>query len=103
MTVSRQMLGVGNVACAVLITDNLHPSTHHGYWTSIPTWLCSTHLLRGPLAAASMEACRTELLGRVDNTVNAAQAGMPRVFDDHVHQQVQGFIGFLTRDGSRYR
>lgn len=48
-------------------------------------------------------ACRDELRRRVARTLSAAQRDMPLVFDDHVHAQVQGFIDFLTRNGSRYR
>ena len=65
--------------------------------------LCRTHLLRGPLASTNEEGVKRELLARVDNTLQAAQKDMSHVFDDHVHNQVQGFIAFLTRNGNRYK
>lgn len=66
-------------------------------------FVCRTHLLRGPLASTNEEDVRCELLARVDSTLQAAQREMPLVFDDHVHNQVQGFIAFLTRNGNRYK
>ena len=65
--------------------------------------LCRTHLLRGPLASTNDEGIRRELLARVDSTLQAAQRDMPSVFHDHVHNQVQDFVGFLTKNGSRYK
>ena len=65
--------------------------------------LCRTHLLRGPLISTSEEGVRRELLARVVNTLQAAQRDMPNVFDGHVHDKVQGFIGVLTRNGIRYK
>ena len=65
--------------------------------------ICRSHLLRGHLPNTSEAACRDELMSRVEKTLLAAQTGMDTAFDDHVHEQVQGFVGFLTKNGIRYR
>lgn len=66
-------------------------------------WVCRSHLLRGHLSHDSEAACRDELMSRVEKTLLAAQKEMCTAFDGHVHEQVQGFVDFLTRNGSHYR
>ena len=42
-------------------------------------------------------------MSRVEKTLLAAQKEMCTALDGHVHEQVQGFVDFLTRNGSHYR
>lgn len=65
--------------------------------------MCRSYLLRGHLPHDSEAACRDELMSRVEKTLLAAQKEMCTVFDGHVHEQDQGFVNFLTQNGSQYR